>query len=271
LELFKIGFISVTLIDILDIAVVSFLFYRLYLIMRGTIAAQIFVGLILIIAFSFVAQALNLKAMGWILRTLTDIWVIAFIILFQPELRRLLVIVGKNRIIRRFIHLDVSETIDEIVGAVAELARKRHGALIVITRVTGVRGVVETGISLQALVSKSLLISIFNPKSPLHDGAVVVRDRIIEAAHCTLPLSHVTRIGEYVFGMRHRAGLGISEQADVIVVIVSEERGVISIAENGVLKSGLSAQELLFELKTRLVISPEKSWKNIWSGTKRND
>jgi diadenylate cyclase len=271
LELFKIGFLSITLIDILDIAVVTFLFYRLYLIMRGTIAAQIFVGLLLIIAFSFVAQAINLKAMGWILRTLTDIWVIAFIILFQPELRRLLVIVGKNRIIRKLIHLDVSETIDEIVGAVAELARKRHGALIVITRVTGVRGVVESGISLQALVSKSLLISIFNPKSPLHDGAVVVRDRIIEAAHCTLPLSHVTRIGEFVFGMRHRAGLGISEQADVIVVIVSEERGVISIAENGVLKSGLSAQELLNELKTRLVVSSEKSWKNIWSGIKKND
>lgn len=271
MELFKIGFLSITLIDILDIAVVTFLFYRLYLIMRGTIAAQIFVGLLLIIAFSFVAQAINLKAMGWILRTLTDIWVIAFIILFQPELRRLLVIVGKNRIIRKLIHLDVSETIDEIVGAVAELARKRHGALIVITRVTGVRGVVESGISLQALVSKSLLISIFNPKSPLHDGAVVVRDRIIEAAHCTLPLSHVTRIGEFVFGMRHRAGLGISEQADVIVVIVSEERGVISIAENGVLKSGLSAQELLNELKTRLVVSSEKSWKNIWSGIKKND
>lgn len=271
MELFKIGFISVTLIDILDITVVSFLFYRLYLIMRGTIAAQIFVGLLLIITFSFVAQAINLKAMGWILRTLTDIWVIAFIILFQPELRRLLVIVGKNRIIRKFIHLDVTEAIDEIVGAVGVLARKRHGALIVITRVTGVRGVVESGISLQALISKSLLISIFNPKAPLHDGAVVVRDRIIEAAHCTLPLSHVTRIGEYVLGMRHRAGLGISEQADVIVVIVSEERGVISIAEDGVLKSGLSAQELLFELKARLVVYPEKSWKNIWSVTKRND
>ena len=271
MELFKIGFMTVTLVDILDIAIVSFLFYRLYLIMRGTIAAQIFIGLILIIAFSFLAQAINLKAMGWLLRTLTDIWVIAFIILFQPELRRLLVFVGKNRIIRKLIRLDVTESVDEIGSAVAELARKRHGALIVISRVTGVRGVVETGIPLQALVSKSLLVSIFNPKSPLHDGAVVVRDRIIEAAHCTLPLSHVTRIGENVMGMRHRAGLGISEQSDVVVVIVSEERGVISIAENGVLKSGLSAQELLSELKTRLVISPERSWKNIWSGTKVND
>jgi diadenylate cyclase len=271
LELIRIGFITVTLIDVLDIAIVAFLFYRLYLIMRGTIAAQIFVGLLLIIAFSFVAQAINLKAMGWLLRTLTDIWVIAFIILFQPELRRLFVIVGKNRFLRKLIHLDVTESVDEIGSAVAEMARKRHGALIVITRVTGVRGVVETGVPLQALVGKSLLISIFNPKSPLHDGAVVIRDRIIEAAHCTLPLSHVTRIGENVLGMRHRAGLGISEQADVVVVIVSEERGLISIAENGVLKSGLSAQELLSELKTRLVISPEKNWKNIWGGIKSND
>ncbi len=270
MELFKIGFLTVTLVDILDIVVVSFIFYRLYLIMRGTIAAQIFVGLLLIIAFSFVAQAINLKAMGWLLRTLTDIWVIAFIILFQPELRRLLVMLGKNRVIRRFIRLDVTEAYEEIATAAAELARKRHGALIVIARAAGMRSFVETGVSLQALVSKALLVSIFNPKSPLHDGAVIIKDRIIEAARCTLPFSHVTRIGENILGMRHRAGIGISEQTDAIVVIVSEERGTISVAENGVIISGLSASELLEELKNRLVVATEKSWKNIWSGLKSN-
>lgn len=270
MELFNIGFISVTLIDILDIAIVSFLFYRLYLIMRGTIAAQIFVGLLLIIAFSFLAQAINLKAMGWLLRTLTDIWVIAFIILFQPELRRLLVILGKNPLISRFIHLDVKESIEEVASAVAQLSRKRHGALIVIIRATGIRGFVETGISLQAQLSTALLVSIFNPKSPLHDGAVVIKGQIIEAAHCTLPLSHVTKSGDTVLGMRHRAGLGITEQVDVISIIVSEERGTISLAENGVMVSGLSVHELINELRNRLVKSPSKSWKNIWSGSRSN-
>ncbi len=270
MELFKIGFLTVTLVDILDIAIVTFIFYRLYLIMRGTIAGQIFVGLLLIIAFSFVAQAINLKAMGWLLRTLTDIWVIAFIILFQPELRRLLVLVGKNPLISRFIHIDVKESIEEIASAVAQLSRKRHGALIVIIRATGIRGFVETGIELQAQLSTALLVSIFNPKSPLHDGAVVIKGQIIEAAHCTLPLSHVTEIGDVVLGMRHRAGLGITEQVDVISIIVSEERGTISIAENGVLVSGLSVQELLIELRNRLVKSTGRSWKNIWRGSRSN-
>ena len=271
MELFKIGFITITFVDILDITIVAFLFYRLYLIMRGTIAAQIFVGLLLIIAFAFVAQAINLKAMGWLLRILTDIWVIAFIILFQPELRRLLVIVGRNPLISRFIHLDINESVEDIASAASQLSRKRHGALIVITRAQGIRGVVETGIAMQAQLSSALLVSIFNPKSPLHDGAVVINNRIIEAAHCTLPLSQVTKIGETVLGMRHRAGLGVTEQADVIAIIISEERGTISIAENGVLLSGLSAQELLNELKNRLVKTPPKSWKNFLNISKNND
>lgn len=264
MELFKIGFFSVTLIDVFDVALVSFLFYQLYSIMRGTIAAQIFVGLLLIIAFSFMAQALNLKAMGWLLRTLTDIWVIAFIVLFQPELRRLLLIVGRNRIVRMFLRLDVTESIEEIVGAAAELSKKRYGMLVVLVRATGLRIFVDSGQSLQAVVSKPLLLSIFNPRSPLHDGAVIIKDRVIEAARCTLPLSQTMRIGDYVLGMRHRAALGVSEQADVLTVAVSEETGTISIAENGILTRGLSAQELRKELRTRLAKPSDHSVKSIW-------
>jgi diadenylate cyclase len=264
MELFRIGFLSVSLVDVVDIALVSFIFYKLYMVMRGTVAAQIFVGLVLIIAFSFVAQAINLKAMNWILRTLSDIWVIAFIILFQPELRRLLVLVGRSRIARAFIHLDVEESIDDIVAAAAELARKHHGMLVVIIRSTGLRTLVDTGLPLQARVSKALLVSIFNPRSPLHDGAVVVHDRIVEAARVTLPLSQTASVGEYVLGMRHRAGLGITEQADVVSVIVSEETGRISIADNGILVRGLSVQELRHELHTRLHTQTDKSAKSIW-------
>ena len=128
----------------------------------------------------------------------------------------------------------------------------------------GLKSVSESGIILQARVSRALLLSIFNPKSPLHDGAVIVNDRTIEAARCTLPLSAATRMGDIVLGMRHRAALGISEQADVISVIVSEETGTISLAEDGVLMRGLKSQELRKELRGRLVLSMERSWKNMW-------
>ncbi len=265
MELFRIGFLTVSIVDVLDIALVSFIFYKLYMVMRGTVAAQIFIGLILIIAFSFVTQALNLKAMNWILRTLTDIWVIAFIVLFQPELRRLLVLVGRNRVVRLFLRLDVQESIEEIVTAAAELARKHHGMLVVIIRATGLRAFVETGLPLQALISRPLLVSIFNPRSPLHDGAVVVRDRVIEAARVTLPLSQTSNIGDFTLGMRHRAGLGITEQADVLSVIVSEETGAISLADNGILVRGLTTQELRSELHSRLSTVGEKSAKSIWN------
>ncbi len=270
MELFKIGFIDVTLIDLIDIALVSFIFYKLYMVMRGTVAAQIFVGLVLILAFSFVAQAINFKAMNWILRTLTDIWVIAFIVLFQPELRRLLVLVGRNRVVRMFLRLDVQESIEDIAGAASELARKHHGMLVVIVRATGLRTMVEAGLPLQARISKPLLVSIFNPRSPLHDGAVVIHERTVEAARVTLPLSQTDRIGDTVLGMRHRAALGISEQADVIAVVVSEETGAISLADNGVLLRGLSTQELRHELRSRLSSSTDKSAKSIWKALRTN-
>ena len=264
MELFKIGFLSVGLSDVVDVALVSFIFYRLYLAMRGTIAIQIFAGLLIILAFSFAAQALNFKAMSWILRTLTDIWVIAFIILFQPELRRLLVLVGRNPVIRLFLKMNVDESIDEVIGAVTELSKKKFGALIVFVRATGIRMHAETGTKMEALVSRSLLLSIFNPRSPLHDGAVVIKDRLIEAARCTLPLSNLTSWEGQLLGTRHRAGLGISEQADVIVVIISEETGTVSVAENGTLLRGLTPGLLRKELKTRLNIETERSVASVW-------
>ena len=268
MELFKIGFLPVTIIDVIDIALVGFIFYRLYMMMRGTIAAQIFVGLMLIMAFSFITQATNLKAMGSILRTLTEVWVIAFIVLFQPEIRRLLVHVGRSPVVRMFLRLDVEESIEEIASAAGELSKKRHGALMVIVRATGLRTFVESGIQLQGRVSRSLLLSIFNPKSPLHDGAVIIKDRIIEASRCTLPLSLTTKIGPIGLGMRHRAGLGISEQADVLAIIISEETGTISLAEDGVLTRNLTATELRKELKERLSTEERHSWKTILENVK---
>jgi len=263
MELFRIGFLSVSLVDILDIALVALIFYKLYMVMRGTVAAQIFAGLVLIVIFSFVAQAINFKAMNWMLRTLTDIWVIAFIVLFQPELRRLLVLIGRNRFVRKFLRIGAEDAIDEIAATAGELSRKHHGMLIVVIRSTGLKAFVETGLPLQAMISKPLLVSIFNPRSPLHDGAVVIRDRVVEAARVTLPLSQTSKIGDTALGTRHRAALGISEQADVVSVVVSEETGTISLADNGMLLRGLSAQELRSELRARLDTSSDKSAKSI--------
>lgn len=264
MELFRIGFLTVSLVDLFDVALVSLVFYRLYAAMRGTIAIQIFAGLLLILAFSFVAQALNLKGMSWILRTLTDIWVIAFIILFQPELRRLLVLISRNPVVRYFVKVNVDESIEEVVAAVSELSRKKFGALIVFVRATGIRMHAETGTKLEALVSRSLLLSIFNPRSPLHDGAVIIKDRMVEAARCTLPLSNLTEWQGQLLGTRHRAGLGISEQADVIVVLVSEETGVVSVAENGQLSRGLTPAVLRKELKARFNPEPKHSVGAFW-------
>jgi diadenylate cyclase len=154
--------------------------------------------------------------------------------------------------------------VDDVVSAVTELSRKKMGALIVFVRATGIRAHVETGTRMEALVSKSLLLSIFNPKSPLHDGAVVIKDRLIEAARCTLPLSNVTAWEGELLGTRHRSGLGISEQADVVVVIVSEETGAVSLAENGVLSRGLTPAVLRKELKERLSVAPERSLGSLW-------
>lgn len=270
-EIFKIGFLTITFLDVVDIIIVSFIIYKLYSLLRGTIAAQIFLGLIIILIISFAAQAIQFKALNWLLRLVRDIWVIAFIILFQPEIRRLLVILARNPILKIFGKHEMHESAEIIVDAAFELSQRQYGALIVIIRETGIRSYIESGEILSAKLSKSLLTSIFFPKSSLHDGAVIVKGNIVEAARCTLPLTATTEINGESLGMRHRAGLGISEQADVISVIVSEETGGISIAENGRLTTGLSKESLRIKLKEALTTTPTpKGWKSLFEQFKTN-
>ena len=244
MEIFHFGFLSVTWMDVVDVLLVTLLLNRLYVAMRGTIAAQIFLGLLLVMVGSFIARAADMKALSWLLKTLTDIWVIALIVLFQPELRRLLLFLGRNPVVKLFIRFDVGEYADLIVGALEDLKTKGEGALIVIIRTTDIKLFVDTGMPIRALISKELLVSIFNRKSPLHDGAVVIKDRYIEAARCTLPLSSVERLGARNLGTRHRAALGISEQADVIALVLSEETGQFAIAQGGRLSMDLTPEEL---------------------------
>jgi diadenylate cyclase len=262
-DLFKIGFVTVTFIDIVDIVIVSFIIYTLYTTLKGTIAAQIFIGLMLVLVLSFISQMVNFKALSWLLKLITDIWVIAFLILFQPEIRRLLVIVAKNPFFRIFVKNETPETAFIITDAAFELSQHQHGALIIVIKSTGIRGFSEAGEVINAKLSKDLLRSIFYPRSPLHDGAVVIKNNIIEAARVTLPLSSTTMVEGEVLGMRHRAGLGISEQADVMSIIVSEETGSISIAENGVLTKGLSRETLRGRISGEIKPASVKGWRGI--------
>ena len=254
-EVFKIGFLPVSFLDLIDVLLVTLIFYKVYNVIRGTIAAQIFYGLIFVLILSFLTQAANFKALGWLLKLLSDIWVIAFVILFQPEIRRLLVLIGRNPFVRMFIKNDQTNVANIVSEAAFELAQNQHGALIVIVKSVGIRGVVETGEIINAKLSKNLLRSIFFPRSAFHDGAVIINNDIVEAVRCTLPLSSGTTKNGVPLGMRHRAGIGISEQADVISVIVSEETGGISVAERGQLKSGLSKEGLKNYLTNAMRVS----------------
>lgn len=256
-EIFKIGFLSFQLLDLVDILIVSFILYKLYTLLKSTIAAQIFLGLMIVLFLSFSANAANLKALSWLLKFITDIWIIAFIILFQPEIRRLLVILARSPLFRLGVKSEASANATIIADAAFELSQQQHGALIVVVKSSGIRGHAETGELLNAKLSKHLLTSIFFPRTALHDGAVVIKNDIIEAAGVTLPLSNISTIDGESLGMRHRAGLGISEQADIISVIVSEETGSISVAENGVLIRGLSKDALKRRLSKQNASSNE--------------
>lgn len=236
------------LLDVLDVVVVAFLFYRLYLIIRGTRATEMFVGLGILFAFSLAAQTLGLLLLNRIIVSLQTVWLIAFIILFQPELRGALSYLGKTRYFRFFLKPQEPAVIEELVKAVNRLNRAGLGAIIVLERGTGLKNHIETGKQINADVSAELLETIFTPPVPLHDGAVVVRADKIIAAACILPLSRNEHLA-YTLGTRHRAALGISEESDAFVIVVSEESRQISVAEEGRLRRRLTLDDLRIELR----------------------
>ncbi len=242
-ELFKIGFLPVTIMDVVDIALMSYIIYRVYNFLRGSRGAQMLVGLIIILLLSVLAPLFHLKGLSWIFMNLRTVWLIAFVILFQPELRRLLIYIGQSRVVRFFVKVSGSRVIDEVVKATLALRDRGYGALIVMARETGLRTTIESGVRIQAEVSTPLIISIFNPRSPLHDGAIIIQNDIIEAAKCILPIAEETP-SEVEYGTRHRAALGLTEESDAMVIVVSEETGKISLAIHGELKFDLDEKEL---------------------------
>ena len=230
--LFQIGFLTITLIDLIDLLLVSWLFFKVYIYFKGTRAGQMLAGLIFLMLSSFLFNAFGLSASSWLVNQFQTVWVVAFVILFQPELRRLLIYVGQTRFFQRIFRVGTSRTILSIVEASVQLQERHWGGLIVIQRETGLRSYKEQGTQLKAEVTAPLLVSIFNPTSPLHDGAVIIQNDIIDAAACILPLTESSMIDPEM-GTRHRAALGITEETDAIVVLISEEKFRISVVEDG--------------------------------------
>ena len=224
---------------ILDLSIVIFLIYCFLKIVKGSRAWQLIKGIALLVLATWVSGLLNLKILNWILTGIMNLGVIAIIVIFQPELRRALEQLGTNRLAQFFgIEKDLAtktkEDIYKIVIAATELSKTKTGALIVIERDIKIQDIISTGIPMDAEVSPQLLVNIFVPKTPLHDGAVVISGNKIAAAACVLPLADDKDIAKEL-GTRHRAAIGISKESDSLVVVVSEETGKISVAKDGTL------------------------------------
>ncbi|MBU6375196.1 MAG: diadenylate cyclase CdaA [Bdellovibrionales bacterium] len=240
--------------DLLDITIVAFLVYRLVLLIKGTRAMQMLTGLgILGIGF-FVSSTFELFTTHWVLSYFFDYLILIVVVLFQDDLRKALTHVGKNPFFASTSSEEERAMVDEVARAASQLAHDRVGALIVIERETGLKNFLDTGSRIEARVNSELLYSIFNNASPLHDGAVIITNSKIAAAGCFLPLSKDPNIDKR-FGTRHRAALGITEDTDAIVVLVSEEAGEAHLVKNGRLMTDLSEEELSRSLTALLNIS----------------
>lgn len=223
-------------LDIIDIAIVAVCIYKLYMMIKETRAEQLVKGLVIIFIFVKISDSLKLYTVNWVLENMMTALAILIIVVFQPELRKILETIGRSNILTKsFADIrgeKVDKCVEEIVHAVFSLSRQRIGALIIFERSTGLGDVVETGTVLNSVISSELLINIFIPNTPLHDGAVVIKNDTIKAAACFLPLSTEQSISKEL-GTRHRAAIGMSEKSDCLALIVSEETGGISIAEHG--------------------------------------
>jgi len=233
--------------SLIDISIVAYIFYRILRLIKGTRAEQLLKGLGLLLVFSVAASFLKLDMINWLMEKLWILFAIAIPIVFQPEMRRLLEQIGRGSFFTRWtVTMQMEEyenVVREICDAVAVLSRNKIGALLVLTRETGIAEYAESGVQLDALVSSSLLVNIFMPNSPLHDGAVVISGGRIDRAACFLPLTDSPYLDKDL-GTRHRAGLGITEVSDAVAVIVSEETGAVSLAKDGNLLRYLDAESL---------------------------
>jgi diadenylate cyclase len=229
--------------DTVDIALVYYIIYRVLLIIKGTRAFQMLIGIGLIVLVLIASQAFEFYTLDWLIQSFWSQIVLAVVILFQPEIRRTLARVGERHLFRSLSAVEGSKFIEETVKAVINMANKRIGALIVLERDTDLSTIVEMGTELDAKVTKEILISIFLPYSPIHDGAAIIRNGRLIAAGCFLPLTLSSNISKSL-GTRHRAAVGLTEESDAVVVVVSEETGEISLVVNGAIENNADAPAL---------------------------
>ncbi len=247
-------FITIRFLDVLDILLVAFLLYQLYMLIKGTVAFNIFIGLFLVYLFWVLVRALDMELLGSFMGQFIGVGVLALIVVFQQEIRRFLLLIGSNDQVNKFLRVDKlfsadahktasNQQIKAIVKACENLARTKTGALIVIAQKSELKEYARTGEKLSARISDALLEAIFFKNAPLHDGAVIIIGNKIIAARCILPITENEHLDPSL-GLRHRAAIGVTEETDALAIIISEERGKISYAENGELKRDISSAEL---------------------------
>ncbi len=252
------NFIKFRVVDAIDIIIVTLLVYYFLRFLQGTRAIRMLYALFFLLIIAGLARLFDLKALGLIVGSLTTVWLVAFVILFQPEIRNLLSRFGRIRPIRFLLRSTADITIvDELVTAAAQMKERKIGALIVLEREIGLREYAETGNKLEAKVSAPLLVSIFTPPSPLHDGAVTIAGTQIIAAGCVLPLLDTGPAELTELGMRHRAAIGITMVTDAIAIVVSATTGNISFAKRGRLLVNLTPAQLKYNLMQSLLIKGE--------------
>lgn len=230
-------------LDALDILIVAFIIYELLQFIRGTHAVQMALGAVVLVMLYWASKWFNLQTVNWLLETFMPYVVFGIIVVFQAEIRKVLAQLGKTPLLGAFTGQRTGEVIDEIVLATTTLSSQRIGAIVVLERQIGLRSYIETGIALDAIVTYDLLISIFNPKTPLHDGAVVIQGNRVAAAACFLPLTVNPELSR-TLGSRHRAAIGVTEDTDALAVVVSEETGTISLVAGGRIRRELDGSAL---------------------------
>lgn len=268
--LFDIGFLSVSWIDIVDISLVGILLYQVYKLIRGSIAVNIFFGLLaLYLAYLFV-RAAQMELLATILGQFMGVGVLAMIILFQPEIRKFLLVIGRSAEFNREDFLKTLASyryhdefdVEEVTEAAKTMKATKTGALIVFSRESELKFYIETGDYLDADVSKRLLLSIFNKNSPLHDGAVIIYKGRIKAARCVLPVSENDHLPPH-FGLRHRSAIGMSEVSDTLIMAISEETGRLILARNGKFVKGLKLKQVEQKILDYLHKDEPENWEDI--------
>jgi diadenylate cyclase len=252
------AFITIRVLDIIDILLVAYLMYQVYLLIRGTVAMNIFIGILSVYLVWIIVKALEMQLLGTILGQIIGVGVIALIIVFQQEVRRFLIFIGNqyfsrnrltlDRVIPLNIGLEHKVRIKSVIKAVINMAKSKTGALIAISKKSDLTVYVETGDSLNADTTSRLIESIFNKYSPLHDGAIIINGSKVMAARCVLPVSENLNLPPH-YGLRHRAALGMSENTDSLVIVVSEETGQISYAQSGKLQDDVDPKDLMSKLE----------------------